>query len=121
MTTSVASEAASPLASNHKGSATLVKFTMLDLSTAHLSSVTRELMDNDATDAILFKMGDYGWFVHVPSKSDGIDVGEHCPRDLAACIHFAQEHGADWIMFDTDAKVVPGLPDYEDAIAGEVA
>ncbi len=90
-------------------------FKMLDLSTAHLSPVTRELMFNDAADAIYYGKGDYGWFVHVPEKDhENRGIGEHCPHDLASCLVYAQEQGAQWIMFDCDAGYVTALEVFDD-------
>jgi len=115
MTTSVAQAVSTPLAIQLVGEAEPRKLTLLDLSTAHLTAVTRGLMSNDAVDAIAYRKDEHGWFVYVPSKADGVEIGEHCPDDLAACIRYAQMHDADWIMFDCDAEVCGDLASFDDA------
>ena len=99
----------------------LVEFTVLDVSTAHLSQVTRELLADDAVDQIAYPKGDYGWFVHVPNADDGVEVSEHCPPDLAQCLQLAQRAEAHWVMFDADGTIIDELPVYDDAAIDLVA
>ena len=57
----------------------------------------------------------YGWWIHVPqdSKSKGLDELKGLPSDLFDCIKYADEHGCDWICFDSVYDTVSGLPEYE--------
>ncbi|TBR75380.1 MAG: hypothetical protein EPN64_13135 [Burkholderiaceae bacterium] len=90
---------------------------MLDISTAHLSLMTRELLDNEAAGVISYPKGGCGWLVYVPQREDNDEsrgIGEDCPCDLGECLRYAQDQGAHWIMFDCDAESVLTLRVYND-------
>jgi hypothetical protein len=89
----------------------------LDLSTAHLTPATRGLLD-EAPDHLPTTMkhpGGYGWMVYV---AEGAAIGkeeeEDFPPDLLACLNLAREHDCGWMLIDTDADTIPGLPTYDD-------
>lgn len=92
-----------------------VSYEMLDASAAHLSQQTRQLLENDEIEGVLFyPKGPWGWFVHVPDLDAGESVGEQAPEDLKACVEFARVNGFHWIMFDVDGTLNEGLPVYEE-------
>lgn len=99
------------MATNH------VTLTFLDLSTAHLSPLTRKRMSNlDEIGTIYYPKGDYGWFVYVHDPSDFPDLNEELPADLRACLEYARANGMQWLMFDCDASEVDGLRTYQDDV-----
>lgn len=89
---------------------------VLGMSTAHISPKTQEYLDecvDGRVGSATFRKedvcGNYGWWVACFEEPD-----EDIPDDLRECILFAQEHGADWIMFDGDATSYDDLPKYND-------
>jgi hypothetical protein len=89
----------------------------LDLSTAHLTPATRELLDDepDFVTTVMKHPGGYGWLVYV--QQDDVDPeedAENIPPDLLACLKLAREHDCVWMLFDCDADTIPGLPTYDD-------
>ena len=90
-------------------------FNMLDMSTAHLSSDTRERLDKlDIEGVLYYPKGPWGWFVNVPTGHDAPEITDEVPADLKRCMHFAQNLNKEWIMFDCDGVIVDGLLAYED-------
>lgn len=81
----------------------------LDLSTAHLTTATRTVLDAAAPITTFPHPEGYGWFVHVPEP-------EHMPPqpDLCACLQEARALGCGYILFDADADTMDGLATYED-------
>ena len=97
-------------------------FTMLDLSTAHLKPETRTLLTQDLVDgALIYPKGPWGWFVHVPTETDGLTISDEVPADLKACILYAQRHQQNWLMLDCDGTVASELPVYGDVEEAPVA
>lgn len=93
----------------------LVTFKMLDVSTAHLTTQTRALLEQQDVEGVLFyPKGPWGWFAYVPSLADELTVADEAPADLKQCIGFAQQRGFDWIVFDCDGAVIADLPLYEE-------
>lgn len=93
-----------------------VSFTMLDASTAHLAPKTRQQLESNSIEGVLFyDKGPWGWFVHVPSPELGPDLDSRAPDDIKTCLAFAQSQGYQWIMFDADGSIVDALPIYEEA------
>lgn len=91
-----------------------VDFKMIDVSTAHLSPDTRQRLETSDIEGVLFyPKGPWGWFINVPSRKDGLIVGNEVPADLKDCIEFAQTHEKEWIMFDCDGAIVNELPTFE--------
>lgn len=85
---------------------TIVK--MLELSTAHVTGDTAQSLN--AGHFLAYQKGEYGWFVPVLAFDL---LTEPCPIELAWCFNLATERGCDWIMFDRDCDMVPGLPVFE--------
>ena len=89
---------------------------VLDLSTAHLTTDTRDLLDRwgviSATDGaispIVASTG-CGWFVHV-NETRGADV----PDDLWACIEAGRAMNCDYLLFDRDGDELAELAVYSD-------
>lgn len=91
-----------------------VDFKMLDVSTAHLSPETRQRLETADIEGVLFyPKGPWGWFIYVPSRDEGLNVGDEVPADLKNCIDFAQTLEKEWIMFDCDGSIVQELPKFE--------
>lgn len=98
----------------------LVSFSMLDVSNAHLTSKTRALLEQKNVEGVLFyDKGPWGWFVHIPEKSEEFSLSEDVPDDLRQCIEYAQDRAFHWIMFDCDGTAIPDLPLYEEIGIGE--
>lgn len=82
---------------------------LLPLSTAHLSAETRQYLSNlPAGDWPIFG-GDteYGFFINCPEEID-----QSLPADLWLCVQFAKSQNAQYILFDRDEDVIPGLIDF---------
>lgn len=93
------------------------KYTMLALSTAHLTEGTASLLEaGSIKNVTIYPKGEYGWFVHVPELSD-LDSFENkdCPKDLMDCMRYARSNGCSWLMFDCDVEeeCAPELQKYE--------
>lgn len=89
---------------------------VLGMSTAHISPKTQEYLDecvDGRVGSATFRKedvcGNYGWWVACFEEPD-----EDIPDDLRECILFAQEHGANWVMFDGAATSYDDLPKYND-------
>ncbi len=85
---------------------------MLALSTAHLDTKTCNLMyaGGQGIGCTWYRKELYkcvGYFVAVPDELD-----DDMPKCLRDCCKFAQENGADWIMFDCDVNTISDLPVY---------
>ena len=93
-----------------------------DLSTAHLTLDTRELLEEAALQdgaptglPIVYNKGGYGYLVHVdPSLTE--ETLATYPEDLQIVIRAAGEAGCDWVMFDGAGPVVENLPTYSDGL-----
>ena len=93
------------------------KYTMIALSTAHITKETAKLMELDEIEGvILYQKDNVGWFVHIPEECDFDELKDQgCTYDLYQCMKYALDNGCDWIMFDCDVDVneAPGLHVYE--------
>jgi hypothetical protein len=87
----------------------------LDISTDHLSRAANEVLENGGVgDAILIVTPtDHGYFVHALSNEDEVLSQSGVPQDLIDLLEFASANGCDFILFDTDAPVISGLPTFE--------
>lgn len=94
-----------------------VIFKMLDLSTGHLTALTRALLEANALNgALYYAKGPWGWFLNVPTIEDGVEIDPSLPVDLKQCLHYAQGQKVEWIVFDCDGSYVAELATYEDVI-----
>ncbi len=95
----------------------------LDLSTAHVSRETMDLLEavgfarTDGTpyDGSLSVKADlYGCFVHVPEAEleETLTDGD-LPGDLQATFKLARENGCDYVLFDADGPAHPDLEVFE--------
>lgn len=99
------------LATQHQN----IVFLMLDMSTGHLSTSTRNLLTDGLLEgALYYPKGPWGWFVHVPNKDDGLEVNAELPADIKLCLTYAQALKKDWVIFDVDGQTIPDLPVHED-------
>lgn len=82
----------------------------MELSTAHLSPATRELMDREAAlcrlGVPIYRKEDVGWFVYLPDPR-AVQMDE-IPSDLRLCLEFADKAHCPMICFDRD---VPAITD----------
>ena len=89
---------------------------MLTLSTGHITRDTANLLESLADEyediigsPIIYKKGDYGWFVHIPEELDEYSI----PYDLLQVLEFAKRHDCDWLCLDCDGQEIEFLPQYE--------
>jgi hypothetical protein len=85
----------------------------MDLSTAHISPSTREWLTRAAGPGNFSNWvasTPYGWFTYCTEDDDDNDV----PADLRACMEYAKQHGAFYILFDCDAQEVDDLHTFAD-------
>lgn len=84
--------------------------TVLNLSTAHLSPGTREMMErNNETNCLTlstYPKNEFGWFVYITAQTN-ID---NLPDDLKACVTLAKHLNCNMICFDCDVEPIKGLP-----------
>jgi hypothetical protein len=89
---------------------------LLTVSTGHLTAKTRQLLESHPEMGrgrmlpCYFDKGEYGWFVFV---GEPVDPG-YFPADLSAVMDYARSQGCEWLCFDCDASLVPGLVWYDD-------
>ena len=91
----------------------MVKHTMLELSTAHLSDETLDALSMGAIDSVMVYDKTAGWLGTVGYFVAITGLEENLPFDLESCFRFAENRGADWIMFENDAETVSGLKTYD--------
>ena len=90
-----------------------MKFTMLDMSTCHITKETNEMLLNESIqDAVYYQKPGYGFFINVPDDLEDAENGD-VPGDLYKCMKFAQDDGCQWINLDCDGTVIDKLPQYE--------
>ena len=83
---------------------------ILDLSTAHLPATDRD--DLNGVDGVLAYRMQHGWLMWAPDDPDeSASVEMDPPPEWVLVIQrYAREHGCDYVMFDSDARVDPALP-----------
>ena len=82
---------------------------MMVMSTGHISKETATLLDLDKAGIVVYKKGEYGWFLVV---TDWQDAEEPIPIDLEKCLAYAELHGCAWLCLDCDGPMLPDLPQY---------
>jgi hypothetical protein len=80
-------------------------YTMVSLSTAHLTKATLDVMGEYADPF------EYGFYYYV---SPDFDIMEDGPPDLAKVHRWALDVGYSYIKFDADANMTPDLPKYNE-------
>ena len=103
----------------------MTKFTMLDLSTSHLTKGTLQKMDDGCEfDEVIyypkwddFHQGNIGYFIHINEEILGYDEEDlselkrdGLPEDLLNIVLFAGKNGCDWINLDRDGDILAELP-----------
>lgn len=76
---------------------------MLTISTAHITEITAELLDDGVKDLAIYKKADYGWFIFIPS-SDVIASLHIVLPDLIDLLAFAKDLGCEWLCLDRDGE-----------------
>lgn len=87
---------------------------LLDVSTRHIKQNTAKMLDADwaLPHLIRYPKGGYGWFILVYNVTS---VGyDDLPQDLAGILRYAEAHGCDWVILDSDGYVHSELPTYEE-------
>lgn len=91
---------------------------MLVACTSNISKATADLIEediecqlHDGTMPVVFRKGEYGWFVNV--SDERAELYPDTPKDLAALIELAAKQGCQWVMLDRDADEVEGLEVFE--------
>ncbi len=85
----------------------------MDLSTAHLSLSTREWLERCAIEdnySHWVASTPYGFFTYCDEEN----AEDSIPADAFACMTYARQHGADYILFDRDADQLTDLPTFEE-------
>lgn len=94
----------------------------LDCSTAHASILARVWLDaraqeNANTDEIAGMSAHhvaahtFGYWIYVPMQGDEYPDG--FPDDLKPLCAHARHHDCDYILLDSDAGIIAGLPTFE--------
>lgn len=92
---------------------TLSIYSLLNLSTGHLSPQTRnKLQDPSFRDSCLVTDRDYGYLVPVTPAL--LDLVSTVPADLLYCLRLARANDANYIIFDVEGPRQDQLPWYED-------
>jgi hypothetical protein len=93
----------------------------LDLSTAHLTMASRDMLDElgrysaeGSPSSYLVGSTGFGWFVSANPADNEREDEEDIPDDLWAAMKHAKANGCDHILFDADAPRDPDLPAFED-------
>lgn len=84
--------------------------TVLDISTAHLSPETAQILENTPLNDWPVAGGNtqFGFFLYAHDDNDGA-----IPQDLWACMEFARKHHCCYLYFDRDADQYDDLPTYD--------
>ena len=82
---------------------------MITLSTAHLSEQTRQLLNDDETELVIYPKNGYGWFIYLDKL---IQQPNKLPKDLQDCIELAQQMNCTILCFDRDADTTSCLKQY---------
>lgn len=96
---------------------------MLCLSTAHLSTEAKDMLDEACDEAsvgivapiIVYEKCGYGWFLPVDVNLEAFRTQAKrgkLPCGLASAFAAALMAGADWLMFDCDGPIIEGMPTY---------
>lgn len=86
-----------------------------DISTGHLSLLTREWLSSDDRKPFSPARRDEGFLISTIYSDPLSGVGaSKMPPDLHLVLSAARVSGADYVLFDRDAPRVPDLPYYED-------
>lgn len=95
----------------------MTKGSYLSFSTAHVSEITRQLLDESAyggseRDLIhkgisVYEKAEYGWILFLVSPGDSL------PDDLARLVEIAKQEDCDVISLDRDEVEDADLPVYE--------
>ncbi len=85
---------------------------IMELSTAHITPATSELLDEHQIYTISYFTRKEGYFIST-MYIDPDDLDD-CPDDLKQCIKYAQENECTWLLLDRDVDPMPeDLPVYD--------
>lgn len=89
---------------------------MLNVSTAHISEITAELLDKSKSyelHNVVYNKKEYGWFIYL--DKDNLDNYYepynkedyfYVPEELLKLMKFAKDVGCDWLCLDRDGEVL---------------
>lgn len=85
----------------------------LDLSTAHVTQGTRNMLDlgSPADWPLPGHKGEYGWFLFAPDAETRDE--EPLPKDLDEICRYVRSRGVTHFLLDADARIDPSLTTYE--------
>jgi len=96
---------------------------MLDISTGHLTEMTRKRMGEDSINFFIGKScslpfavkgSSFGWFIDVRNAAERSVNGHPYPSDIIDCYSLALDLDCTFILFDRDAERHPNLNWYGD-------
>lgn len=90
-------------------------FQVGELSPNHLAAEDAERIASDgaaATGGLRVAKDGGQFFIRVPRRFTD-EIQARCPDSLMTCLTWATDLGLDYLLFDTDADRVEGLPLYE--------
>lgn len=96
----------------------LPTFTVLDISTAHITAETADALGQDMKPGRLWNTvnylhwHEYGWIIYIGDDDDIAYLSESGFSDLAACMRLAKEAGCQYLKLDCDGTTVEELPTY---------
>lgn len=87
----------------------------LDLSSSHLTAEERHWLSMNAnpgslTNEITVMEGTFGWFIHCSEDRDTDTISDN----LWNIMCFARGLGCEYLLFDVDAPIIDGLPQFPD-------
>ncbi len=82
--------------------------TFLDITTGHLPKRICERLGS--YEAVVAYETTWGWFMWVPQDPDDPDNTAGVPAEVLAVQRYARRYGCDYVLFDSDAETVEGLP-----------
>ena len=95
-------------------------YTVIVISTGHVTKETAELLNVEAANCLepdklstfmpmTLPWSTYGWLVYAEAEP----AAHETPADLQACMSYAMERGHSYLRFDCDGDQVDGLPFFD--------
>lgn len=85
---------------------------VFELSIAHISEETNQLIDQNELSIVSYEKSLYGWLLLVPPV-DYEEETRSLPEDLKAILNLAKEHDCVWVMLDRDGYMYDSLPVFD--------
>jgi len=78
---------------------------VLVCSTSHLTQEDSQNLFDEATDLVVYTMGEYGWMI----LACPLENEQNHSANLEKLLEFARKKKCDWIRFDRDAEELEGF------------